>query len=100
MSPNATPPRLRADTLNPVRPRVRYCMRPLYGRSAYLETRPPTVETVLMPELPEVETVARDLRLLLIGRSLIGLTRSRKALRQTWSKTWEAKLLDRKSTRL
>ena len=35
-----------------------------------------------MPELPEVETVARDLRPLLVGRTLVGLTRSRKALRR------------------
>src|SRR4051794_2506112 len=46
-----------------------------------------------MPELPEVETVARDLRPLLVGRTLVGLTRSRKALRQNWSKAWEARLL-------
>jgi formamidopyrimidine-DNA glycosylase len=49
-----------------------------------------------MPELPEVETVARDLRPLLVGRTLVGLTRSRKALRQNWSKAWEAKLLGRR----
>jgi formamidopyrimidine-DNA glycosylase len=50
----------------------------------------------MMPELPEVETVARDLRLVLVGRTLVGLTRSRKALRQSWSKAWEAKLLGRR----
>jgi len=49
-----------------------------------------------MPELPEVETVARDLRSLLVGRSLVGLTRSRKALRQSWSKAWEANLVGRR----
>src|SRR3954468_3676945 len=49
-----------------------------------------------MPELPEVETVARDLRPLLVGRTLVGLTRSRKALRQNWSKAWEAKLVGRR----
>jgi formamidopyrimidine-DNA glycosylase len=49
-----------------------------------------------MPELPEVETVARDLRRLLVGRTLVGLTRSRKALRQSWSKAWEAKLVGRR----
>src|SRR4051812_50221449 len=49
-----------------------------------------------MPELPEVETVARDLRPLVVGRTLVGLTRSRKALRQNWSKAWEAKLLGRR----
>ena len=49
-----------------------------------------------MPELPEVETVVRDLRPLLVGRTLVGLTRSRKALRLTWSKAWEAKLVGRR----
>jgi formamidopyrimidine-DNA glycosylase len=46
-----------------------------------------------MPELPEVETVARDLRPLLVGRCLLGVRRSRKPLRQSWSKSWEAKLV-------
>jgi formamidopyrimidine-DNA glycosylase len=49
-----------------------------------------------MPELPEVETVARDLRPLLVGRTLVGLRRSRKALRRSWSKAWEAKLVGRR----
>ncbi|MBO0699707.1 MAG: bifunctional DNA-formamidopyrimidine glycosylase/DNA-(apurinic or apyrimidinic site) lyase [Zavarzinella sp.] len=49
-----------------------------------------------MPELPEVETVARDLRPLLVGRSLAGLRRSRKALRQKWDKAWEKRLLGRR----
>lgn len=49
-----------------------------------------------MPELPEVETVARDLRPLIVGRTLVGLTRSRKALRQSWSKAWESKLVARR----
>jgi formamidopyrimidine-DNA glycosylase len=49
-----------------------------------------------MPELPEVETVARDLRPLLIGRELVGVRRSRKSLRQSWSKTWESKLVGRR----
>lgn len=49
-----------------------------------------------MPELPEVETVARDLRAMLVGRSLVRIRRSRKALRQNWSRTWEAKLIGRR----
>jgi len=49
-----------------------------------------------MPELPEVETVARDLRPLLVGRALVGVRRSRKALRQSWSKAWEAQLVGRR----
>jgi len=42
-----------------------------------------------MPELPEVETVVRDLRPLLIGRTLQGVRRSAHALRKTWSAEWE-----------
>lgn len=49
-----------------------------------------------MPELPEVETVARDLRPLLIGRSLVSLRRSRKSLRQKWSRKCETTLLGSK----
>jgi formamidopyrimidine-DNA glycosylase len=49
-----------------------------------------------MPELPEVETVARDLRPLLAGRTLAGLRRSRKALRQAWDRKWEKQFLGRR----
>lgn len=49
-----------------------------------------------MPELPEVETVARDLRALLVGRTLVAVRRSRKALRRTWRKSWEALLAGRR----
>src|SRR5688500_6201971 len=49
-----------------------------------------------MPELPEVETVARDLRPLLVGRSLAGLRKSRKALRQAWDRAWEKQLVGRR----
>lgn len=49
-----------------------------------------------MPELPEVETVARDLRALLVGRSLVAVRRSRKALRQTWSKAWDRLVIGRR----
>jgi formamidopyrimidine-DNA glycosylase len=49
-----------------------------------------------MPELPEVETVARDLRPLLVGRSLAGLRKSRKPLRQAWDKAWEKQLVGRR----
>lgn len=48
-----------------------------------------------MPELPEVETVVRDLRPLLIGRSFAKIVVGRKALRRKWSRTWEPKLLGR-----
>ncbi|HZZ79945.1 MAG TPA: bifunctional DNA-formamidopyrimidine glycosylase/DNA-(apurinic or apyrimidinic site) lyase [Gemmataceae bacterium] len=48
-----------------------------------------------MPELPEVETVVRDLRPLLVRRTFTKVSVGRKALRRKWSRTWEAKLLDR-----
>lgn len=53
-----------------------------------------------MPELPEVETVARDLRSLLVGRSLTAVRRSRKALRQSWSKAWDPKVVGRRVTQV
>ena len=37
-----------------------------------------------MPELPEVETVARDLRPLLVGRTITAITRSKLKLRNPW----------------
>ncbi len=48
-----------------------------------------------MPELPEVETVVRDLRPLLIGRSFVKISVSKKALRRQWSRAWERQLLGR-----
>ncbi|MBI3823113.1 MAG: bifunctional DNA-formamidopyrimidine glycosylase/DNA-(apurinic or apyrimidinic site) lyase [Planctomycetes bacterium] len=46
-----------------------------------------------MPELPEVETVVRDLRPHLVGRSFAKITAGRKALRRPWSRAWEGQLL-------
>lgn len=46
-----------------------------------------------MPELPEVETVVRDLRPLLVGRSFAKITVGRKALRRKWSRAWESHLV-------
>jgi formamidopyrimidine-DNA glycosylase len=48
-----------------------------------------------VPELPEVETVVRDLRSLLVGRRLGAVRVSRKRLRCRWSSTWASLLLDR-----
>ena len=45
-----------------------------------------------MPELPEVETVVRDLRPALSGRTLLSLRRSRKRLRRPWKADWENQL--------
>jgi formamidopyrimidine-DNA glycosylase len=49
-----------------------------------------------MPELPEVETVVRDLRPLLVGRVFTKVSVGRKALRRKWSRAWEADLLERR----
>jgi formamidopyrimidine-DNA glycosylase len=49
-----------------------------------------------MPELPEVETVVRDLRPCLVGRRLTALRVSKKALRQPWSPRWKRALLGRR----
>src|SRR5437660_4248 len=41
-----------------------------------------------VPELPEVETIARELRLRLIGQRLAGIRVSRRRLRSKWSASW------------
>lgn len=46
-----------------------------------------------MPELPEVETVVRDLRPLLIGRTIRGVRRGKHQLRRPWQARWNAKVI-------
>ncbi len=48
-----------------------------------------------MPELPEVETVVRDLRPFLSGRRFQSVRTSKKALRKPWRPAWSAKLVGR-----
>ena len=48
-----------------------------------------------MPELPEVETVVRELRPSLIGRRLVSVRLSEKALRRPWSPEWNPVLCGR-----
>lgn len=48
-----------------------------------------------MPELPEVETVVRDLRPRLVGKRLTALHVGRQALRQKWSRRWNAQVVGR-----
>jgi formamidopyrimidine-DNA glycosylase len=49
-----------------------------------------------VPELPEVETVVRDLRPLLVGRRLVALRRpSLLELRRPWDPAWEVEILNR-----
>jgi formamidopyrimidine-DNA glycosylase len=45
-----------------------------------------------VPELPEVETVVRDLRPHLVGRRIAWVARGGKALRRPWSADWESAL--------
>lgn len=49
-----------------------------------------------MPELPEVETVVRDLRPLLVGRSFARVEVGRKKLRRRWSRAWDTLVLERR----
>jgi formamidopyrimidine-DNA glycosylase len=49
----------------------------------------------LMPELPEVETVVRDLRPLVKGRTVAGLRRSKLNLRTPWQPAWDAQVTGR-----
>jgi formamidopyrimidine-DNA glycosylase len=49
-----------------------------------------------VPELPEVETVVRDLRPRLVGRQIVSLKAGRKTLRRPWDRQWESLLLRRR----
>jgi formamidopyrimidine-DNA glycosylase len=46
-----------------------------------------------MPELPEVETVVRDLRPLLVGQRIAAVRVGRRRLRGAWSKAWNEALI-------
>jgi formamidopyrimidine-DNA glycosylase len=49
-----------------------------------------------VPELPEVETVVRELRPLLVGRRIRKIFASRKRLRGSWSLPWSRTLIGRR----
>jgi len=53
-----------------------------------------------VPELPEVETVVRDLRPLLIGRSFVKIEVGKKRLRRKWSHAWSAKVVGQRVGRI
>ena len=53
-----------------------------------------------MPELPEVETVVRDLRPLLVGRVLSDLRRTKQRLRTAWQPGWRRLLQGRTVVRV
>jgi formamidopyrimidine-DNA glycosylase len=46
-----------------------------------------------MPELPEVETVVRDLRPLLVGRKLVTVECGTQQLRRPWDKSWNKSVI-------
>jgi formamidopyrimidine-DNA glycosylase len=49
-----------------------------------------------MPELPEVETVVRDLRPLLVGRTLRSVEVSEQRLRRPWKREWSQRIVGRR----
>ena len=49
-----------------------------------------------MPELPEVETVARDLRPLLLGRRIENVRCGSRRLRFPWRRSWNPKVVGRR----
>jgi len=51
-----------------------------------------------VPELPEVETVVRDLRPLIVGRTITALRIGSKTLRKPWSPEWDAEVVGRTTT--
>src|ERR1700730_16049926 len=53
------------------------------------------LEDCAVPELPEVETVVRDLRPLLVGRRFTGVCAGRLALRKQWKPAWKKRLVGR-----
>jgi formamidopyrimidine-DNA glycosylase len=50
----------------------------------------------IVPELPEVETVARELQPRLVGQRIASIRVGEKALRKPWSAAWAAKIRGRK----
>lgn len=48
-----------------------------------------------MPELPEVETVVRDIRPGLVGRRIASVTLSGKKMRRRWDRSWSRELVGR-----
>ena len=67
------------------------------GTSAYNRPQPHAIPVweCEVPELPEVETVVRDLRPHLTGRRFDAARASKKALRKPWRPAWNAQLVGR-----
>ncbi|GIW80352.1 MAG: formamidopyrimidine-DNA glycosylase [Gemmatales bacterium] len=53
-----------------------------------------------MPELPEVETVVRDLKPRLAGRQITSIRVGQQPLRRRWQSAWNARLIGRRITGL
>jgi formamidopyrimidine-DNA glycosylase len=53
-----------------------------------------------MPELPEVETVVRDLTPLLIGRTVLDVETGKRKLRRAWKSSWTKQIINSKITSL
>ena len=51
-----------------------------------------------MPELPEVETVVRELQPRLLNRRFSAVQVSQQRLRREWQKAWEQRLVGRRVT--
>jgi formamidopyrimidine-DNA glycosylase len=49
-----------------------------------------------MPELPEVETVVRDLRPLVVGRTIRAVRASQQRLRRPWDAAWNERVANRR----
>lgn len=49
-----------------------------------------------MPELPEVETIVRNLRPRLRGQTIVSIRAGKQALRRPWNRQWEAALRGRR----
>jgi formamidopyrimidine-DNA glycosylase len=54
---------------------------------------PLTFEDALVPELPEVETVVREIRPCVVGRVIASVSLSKLPLRRAWSPRWKSALL-------
>jgi formamidopyrimidine-DNA glycosylase len=62
----------------------------LLARSAGIIQPSRAAQEALVPELPELETIVRDLRPLLTGRRILAVRRtSKQALRRPWRSEWE-----------
>src|SRR5207302_78115 len=60
----------------------------------------PNQEGSIVPELPEVETVVRDLRPHLTGATIVAVEAGSKPLRRPWRSEWNAFLIHQRIERI